>query len=496
MKKWTINYSWPASLSDFTQDNEQEKITRGKLKVFYKGETSDHRYFSNDFAEKLVKSLPYTPVVSHYDEEEDDFVGHASQQQIYGMVDPMVDPSFETDEEGKQWCVCDVVLYTERPDKVGEIAKKIIGHEQSLELDPNTVEYKVNYDEKKRFKNIEFTAGRFVGVSVLGKNQRPAFKGSEFFAVTKDFEEKMNILREYCESKAGQIENGGKEMDFNEFITLSWGDIAERVFEKVSKEYENTAYPQLIDMFDDSVICRFYYYHEDKCRLMRIRYTCDENGNVELGAVNEVYIVYEDIVSQDNTNEMTENEITTENVVAQVEEGTANTKITELENNNEIESTNNEPTQIDAAENAGEQEVHNPEAVSTVMIEEVVVDNPAEKKEQVETNEKTEQESQPITSSAALTESERAEFEALKKEKRLALVNSYKDSLSKETIASFIAKVDSMSYEALELELLKAYKAVKETQHTKVNRLFTLPDIKNVNNNNSLDSFVSEYLNK
>lgn len=495
MKKWTINYSWPASLSDFTQDNEQENFTRGKLKVFYKGETSDHRYFSDDFAEELVKSLPYTPVVSHYDEEEDDFVGHASQQQIYGMVDPMVDPSFETDEEGKQWCICDVVLYTERPDKIGEVAKKIIGHEQSLELDPNTVEYKVNYDEKKRFKNIEFTAGKFVGVSVLGKNQKPAFKGSEFFAVTKDFEEKMNILREYCESKAGQTGNGGKEMDFNEFITLSWGDIAERVFEKVYKEYENTAYPQLIDMFDDSVICRFYYYHENKCRLMRIRYTCDENGNVELGAVNEVYIAYEDIVSQDNTNEMTENEITTENVVTQVEEGTVNTEIIELENNNETESTNNEPTQTDAAENAGEQEVANPEIVSTVMVEEVVIDNPAEK-EQVETNEETEQESQPNTSSAALTESERAEFEALKKEKRLALVNSYKDSLSKETIASLIAKVDTMSYEALELELLKAYKAAKEIQHTKVNRSFTLPDIKNVNNNDSLDSFVNEHLNK
>ena len=78
MKKVAINYSWPATLSDFSTENEQELFTRGKLKVFYKGETADHRFFSDKFSEELIKSLPYTPVVSYYDEEKDDFVGHAT----------------------------------------------------------------------------------------------------------------------------------------------------------------------------------------------------------------------------------------------------------------------------------------------------------------------------------------------------------------------------------------------------------------------------------
>ena len=95
MKKVAINYSWPATLSDFSTENEQELFTRGKLKVFYKGETADHRFFSDKFSEELIKSLPYTPVVSYYDEEKDDFVGHATEQQIFGMVDPCVAPSFE-----------------------------------------------------------------------------------------------------------------------------------------------------------------------------------------------------------------------------------------------------------------------------------------------------------------------------------------------------------------------------------------------------------------
>jgi len=38
--------------------------------------------------------------VSYYDEEKDDFVGHATQQAIYGIVDPCTEVSFETLEDG------------------------------------------------------------------------------------------------------------------------------------------------------------------------------------------------------------------------------------------------------------------------------------------------------------------------------------------------------------------------------------------------------------
>ena len=71
MKKRVIDCSWPAYLSDFSKDAIQENFSRGKLKVFYKGETADHRYFSEAFSQELIKSLPYTPVVSYYDEEKE-----------------------------------------------------------------------------------------------------------------------------------------------------------------------------------------------------------------------------------------------------------------------------------------------------------------------------------------------------------------------------------------------------------------------------------------
>lgn len=101
MKRQTINYSWPATLSFSTEEsNENERFSRGKLEVFYKGETADHRYFSDKFSQELIQSLPYTPIVSHYDEEKDDFVGHATQQDIYGIVDPRGTIEFTEHDDG------------------------------------------------------------------------------------------------------------------------------------------------------------------------------------------------------------------------------------------------------------------------------------------------------------------------------------------------------------------------------------------------------------
>lgn len=101
MKKKTINFSWPAALSFSAENsNENERFSRGKLRVFYKGETPDHRLFSDSFSDEVIQSLPYTPIVSYYDEEKDDFVGHATEQAIYGIVDPCGEIGFETMEDG------------------------------------------------------------------------------------------------------------------------------------------------------------------------------------------------------------------------------------------------------------------------------------------------------------------------------------------------------------------------------------------------------------
>ncbi len=101
MRKIKFSTNIPAYLSNFSEEESNEKFSRAKLKVFYQGETPDHRYFSKSFAKKIIKTLPYTPVVSQYDEKADDFIGHASEQNIYGIVDPLGKIDFEKDEDGR-----------------------------------------------------------------------------------------------------------------------------------------------------------------------------------------------------------------------------------------------------------------------------------------------------------------------------------------------------------------------------------------------------------
>ena len=521
MKKQVINFSWPAQLSDFAKDTVQENFSRGKLKVFYKGETADHRFFSDSFSEELIKSLPYTPVVSYYDEEKEDFVGHATEQQVLGIVDPCKEPSFEEDEEGKVWCICDVVLYTERPDKVGDLAKKIVGHKQSLELDPSSVQYKINYDEKKHFKNIEFTAGKFVGVSVLGNDQKPAFTGSAFFTCDENFENKMKLLREYCEKQNDPQEEGGNEMNLQEFMKLSWGEISTKVEEAVAKEYENDAYCYIVDMFEDAAIVRFYYYMENGSKLMKIKYSCDESGNVSLGDIVEVRVTYEEVVDVSNTATEVE-EVGVENATETIEEN-AEEQESELakkcddeekkgrcvKSDDDDDKDEKEDTEEDSTDDPDDPEDKDDDDDDDKVVCAAcgdVEEQPTADAADVSNAEVTETErvvsdgneqvaEETNTSSASFTDSERAEFETLKREKKINILNSYKEILSEEEFNNFLGSIDSFEESDLELELLKAYKASKDKE-PKIQRAFAFAPILEKNNadKNSLDDFIRKNL--
>ena len=515
MKKRVINCSWPAYLSDFSKDAIQENFSRGKLKVFYKGETADHRYFSEAFSQELIKSLPYTPVVSYYDEEKEDFVGHATEQQVLGIVDPCIAPSFEKDDNGIEWCICDVVLYTERPDKVGDLAKKIVGHKQSLELDPNTVKYVINYDERMHFKNVEFTAGKFVGVSVLGNDQKPAFAGSEFFTYNDQIESKMKILREYCEAKHDQLV-GGNEMNLKEFMKLSWGDVSLKVEELICKEYCNEWFTSIVDMYEDSAIVRFYSYEGCTSKLMRIKYSVDENGNVTLGDINEVHVTYEDVnvstIEKTGVSQTTET-MTTSETDEFAEYGDRKEKRDDIDEDDDDDPDNEEPYEDDKEEDGEDMVCGDPKKKEDEMVCgdgekkkesqcEVVDANTAQvtNAEVIETTKKVSVDDEQIekenSGATSFTESERAELNSLKREKKVNLLKSYKEYLTSEEYGDFESRIDTFEVDTLEMELLKKYKTHKEEEPQHTMRAFALFTPEKENARNVLDDFVRKNLNR
>lgn len=181
-----VNYSIPVTLFDY-RESENSLYSYAKLKIFYVGMTGDKRLFTQEFSDKLMASLPYVPVVGYYDEEEEDFKGHnLSVQYIYGIVPEDTTMDY-IEEDGKKYAICDVILYTGRRDRTGEIAQEIVGKSHSLELNPADTKYKINKLSNGQIKSIEFTEGTLLGLSVLGDNEKPAFAGSEFFNMQSEF---------------------------------------------------------------------------------------------------------------------------------------------------------------------------------------------------------------------------------------------------------------------------------------------------------------------
>ena len=525
MKKPTINFSWPVVLSDFSnnEDKNYEIFSRCKLKVFYKGETADHRYFSDEFADQLIRSLPYTPVVSRYDDESEDFEGHASRQEIFGIVDPCGKITFEEDEEdGKTWCVTDVILYTERPDQLGELAKKIPGHPHSLELDPKSTKYKINYDDKKHFKNIEFTAGDFVGVSVLGMNQKPAFTGSSFFNENGEFAKKMQLLKDYCERRLEENQHGGEKMNLSEFIKLTWGDISAKVVNAIEKEYQEEFYICPVDFYDDSVVCHVYSLIDGSTTYLRFYYTIDENAVVTLGEVKEVHVVWEEMPEpapaepspnaslEDNTASaetdmgQAEPEPSADPVKPEVGEQTDFDNQTP-ENTPETDTTP-DPEPVSAASTIENEEGHNSNdqqsnftgaAASVTNVEGAPLVNEGQQVNESECGHENKQ--IESSSSTSFTNSEREEYENLKKAKKVQLVESYRNVLTEEQYNNYISSIDTFSAEDLELDLLKIYKRVNDEANTTsvrgIGRAFTVyaPET-NKDTENPLDAFVRKNL--
>lgn len=226
---------------------------------------------------------------------------------------------------------------------------------------------------------------------------------------------------------------------------------------------------------------------------MRIYYSIDNENNVTLGNIEEVHVTYEKIEKEEpeasaptfegNTG-VTDPELTataTEDNSASVESATADLVDTTVSTNcsaeNEpvapVEEQSVQPsvntTVDDAAANAAN------ENTADFAAQNVDANTQTTTKEVGAVNE---QNKETISSSAPLTDSERAEFEALKRAKKEDLLTSYKEYLSEEEYNGFFATIDSVSKEELETSLLKAYKDFQERENAKpVNRIFSLSDL-------------------
>ena len=186
-------------------------ISKARVRIFYRGLNRNGSYISEEFAEKLIKTLPYAPVKGIYDEEGKDYTDHGngikSLGKAYGVVPENNNGSWELhmDNDGVErlYYCSDVLLWT----SLYEVAKSIPGKAQSMELDYDSV--KGEWTDFGDFIAYKVTDGCFLGLQVLGtingEEVEPCFEGSAFYTKQADlnyqFSEIIKIAKNYNSQK-------------------------------------------------------------------------------------------------------------------------------------------------------------------------------------------------------------------------------------------------------------------------------------------------------
>lgn len=200
----TINKSTPTNFvatvyGDLTPLNNSA-FSKARLKIFYKGLNRNGSYITDEIAEKLLSTLPGTPIVGNFSGEKDDFEAHMpwspEELKAYGFVPQDMNFKWEMslDPDGvyRTYACTDIILWTGRYP----VASRIVGKSHSMELNPDTVQGEWVEDGEDFY--FQFTNAEFFGLCVLGNDYEPCFEGSSFYELHKD-EEKADFSNEVKE---------------------------------------------------------------------------------------------------------------------------------------------------------------------------------------------------------------------------------------------------------------------------------------------------------
>ena len=477
-----INFSIPVTLFDY-RVSDNPLYSFAKLKIFYVGETDDKRLFTKEFSDKLIETLPYVPVVGFYDEEKEDFEGHYREvQHIYGMVPEDTGVEY-TKEDGREYAVCDVILYTGRKDKTGEIASKIVGKQHSLELNPEDTTYEINKDSSGKIINMEFKTGSLLGLSVLGDHQDPAFTGSGFFNEDSELMQIFMGFRSQIKSFTKHITQRGEDMENKvfesalSFLKRAYSEKISIMYKKLYEKYGDEFYvPQI---FDDYVVIG--YWNGEEVEYSRLPYSEDEDGDIIFG---DSVIVFPRYLSKEEAT-LWENNMGTNASNQDVEvtnEATEIEKVTEATEVTDTPEQTPESTETEA-EKDDEEEDEEDEEYSASLVEENVEEEGTEEESEFSSNndeddslnEEEEEETENLqveenTFTTTLADSEREELETFRREKKVGLIDSFEDDLSKNFLSQLKEEVDNYSVDELEVILSKEFTRVSRENKNKTSK--------------------------
>lgn len=263
-----------------------ETISKGRCRIFYKYGNRNGTYITDEFAEKLLASVPYAPVKGIYDEYDEDYTDHGAKRsdgRIYGIVpaEPNIAWEDHEDDDGvvRTYACVDVLIYT----GIYTEANEIIGKSQSMEI--YTPSIKGDWKIINGKKYFVFSEGVFLGLQALGESVEPCFEGAAFFSLYEDLKKMVAQIEKY----GLNLHNGGKKMHnyklsdnakFNAIWSLLNVNFTEAGGWMV--EYD------ICEIYDEYAVVKNY----NEGIFERIYYTKDDaTDSVELGERTRCYFV-------------------------------------------------------------------------------------------------------------------------------------------------------------------------------------------------------------
>ena len=420
MKKDLLEF--PISIyGEVTPFNDTLSKARGR--IFYKYANRNGTYITDEFADELASTLPYTPVKGIYEYDSKDYTDHGqsrAQGRIYGIVPENNNFAWEKhlDADGieREYACTDVYLFTALYPEAGEI----VGKSQSMELYEPTLEYHMAIIKGQRY--YVFDHGSFLGLQVLGDNVEPCFEGASFYTLQSSIEEAIQKIKEYSNL-------GGKSEMPNIKFKLSDSQKYEYIWTLLNPEYNEeggwVCSYTICDIFDDYALA----YNFEAGTYERVYYEKDDEADsVTLKDRVQVFVV-----------DVTEKEKDTLDTLRTLNGGTY-----ELVNEN---LTNAEQNAANCAEFSTKIEDLN----TTIATLNTEAETAQARIEELETQyaEATEQNS--VLSEEV--EGLRTYKKDVETEQKESVFAEYSDKLSEEVINTYREKIDEYTVEDLDMHL-------------------------------------------
>ena len=270
-----------------------DTISKGRCRIFYKYANRNGTYITDEFAEKLLSTIPYTPVKGIYDDFDEDYTDHGNKRslgRIYGIVpeNPNLQWEKHLDEDGieREYACVDVLIFTALYEEAGEI----LGKAQSMEIYEPSIKGSWKIINGRRM--FEYTEGSFLGLQVLGEDVEPCFEGAAFFSLYSSLKQLVDEIKEYT-LKLPEINTGGQSQMFEKLnFKLSDSEKHNAIWNLINPNYNEeggwTIEYAICDIYDDYALA----YNYAEASYERIYYTKnDETNEVSISEKKKVFVI-------------------------------------------------------------------------------------------------------------------------------------------------------------------------------------------------------------